>query len=546
MSSPFTRKSAGGPTRVDVPVDQGMRRHVGRIGLLFTGVGSIIGSGWLFAAMTAAQIAGPASILAWALGLLMILVIGIAYSELGAMFPVAGGVIRFPQFSFGSFASYSSGWITWLAIAAVPPIEVLATIQYSSTYIPNVMVQRDGVAVLTGPGIVLALVLMLGYTVINIVGIRAFARFNNVLVWWKVFVILLVVVAFLLTAFHLDHFTSPKFGGFAPYGFDSVFTALASGGIAFTLTGFRQGVEFAAETDNPKKNVPIAVVGAIVGCGIVFIGLQIAFMGAVPDSALTHGWKNLTFANDFGPLAGLAGVIGLTWLAITLYADAIVSPLDTGLIYAGAAARLSYSQGRNGNAPFALTKLNKKGAPWVSILLMFVIGCIFFLPFPSWQKLAGFITSATILSFGTGPLVVAALRRQLPDQERPFRLKGGDVLPFLAFLSSNLIVYWAGWATNWRLFLAVVLGYIVLAIHYATAKDKSKIPPLQFKSGWWILVWFGGLALCSWLGHYGGGLDILGFGSGIVAMVVLTAVVYVLAMRTRLGARQVVENVHRQ
>jgi len=53
-----------------------------------------------------------------------------------------------------------------------------------------------------------------------------------------------------------------------------------------------------------------------------------------------------------------------------------------------------------------------------------------------------------VLSFGTGPLVLAALRRQLPEQERPFRVPGGDVIPFLAFYASNLIVYCAGWETN--------------------------------------------------------------------------------------------------
>lgn len=85
-----------------------------------------------------------------------------------------------------------------------------------------------------------------------------------------------------------------------------------------------------------------------------------------------------------------------------------------------------------------------------------------FLPFPSWQQLVGFITSATVLSFGSGPIVLAAMRRQLPDYPRPFKLPGGDVIAFLAFYCSNLIVFWAGWATNWKLFIAVALGFVML------------------------------------------------------------------------------------
>ena len=83
----------------------GLHRHMGRTALLFAGVGSIIGSGWLFGALNAAEIAGPAAIISWVLGGIMIMLIGLTYAELGTMFPVSGGVVRFPHFAFGSFAS---------------------------------------------------------------------------------------------------------------------------------------------------------------------------------------------------------------------------------------------------------------------------------------------------------------------------------------------------------------------------------------------------------------------------------------------------------
>ena len=98
--------------------DRRLKRHVGTVGLLFTAVGSIIGSGWLFGALAASEQAGPASILSWLFGAIMITFIGLSYAELGTMFPVSGGVVRFPHFAFGSFASYTSGWITWLGAAS--------------------------------------------------------------------------------------------------------------------------------------------------------------------------------------------------------------------------------------------------------------------------------------------------------------------------------------------------------------------------------------------------------------------------------------------
>lgn len=533
------------PTQVEVPVDVGLRPSIGKTGLLFTGIGSVIGSGWLFAALDSARIAGPAAIIAWVLCLVMYTVIGLTYAELGAMFPVAGGVARYPQYSFGSFASFSMGWITWLALVAVPPIEVLATITYASNYVPGVIRDANGTAVLTGRGILLAIGLMLFYTVLNVLGAKAFARLNNLLVWWKLGVIALVIVAFALAAFHSGNFTSQAHGGFAPNGIGAIFVALAAGGIGFTLTGFRQGIELAAETDNPKKNVPFAVLGSIVICAVLFIALQVTFIGALPADALAKGWSLLSFSNDFGPLAGLALILGLSGVAVILYADAIISPLDAGIIYAAVAARLSYAQGRNGNAPLWLTKLNKKGAPWASILVMFVVGCLFLLPFPSWQKAATFYTSATLLSFGSGPLVLACLRRQLPGQPRPFRVWGGAIIPLLALFCSNLIVYWAGWSTVARLFIAVLAGYLVLALFIWLAKDRTRVPPLQLSSIRWIGTWFGGLALISWLGDYGGGLDVIPTGVDVVLIAVLTGLTYWLATSRMLTPTQVLENVER-
>ena len=186
--------------------DKRLRRDVGIVGLLFTAVGSIIGSGWLFGALSAAQIAGPASILAWGIGGVMIILIGLCYAELGTMFPVSGGVVRFPHFAFGSFASYTLGWISWLAVASTTSIEVEAALQYATNYVPWLQRLQDGVPVLTAGGFAVAAGMLGIFSLINVIGIRWFARLNNALVWWKLIIICIVIGAFLLTAFHGANF----------------------------------------------------------------------------------------------------------------------------------------------------------------------------------------------------------------------------------------------------------------------------------------------------------------------------------------------------
>lgn len=530
----------------------GLRRDVGLIGLLFTSIGSIIGSGWLFGALNASQVAGPAAMISWAIGMVMILLIALTFAELGTMFPVSGGVVRFPHIAFGSFASFMSGWILWIACGTVAPIEVEAALQYGTKYAEFTsqhMINGEPVYTLTTLGYVSAVIMMALFVVINYVGVSWFAKVNTIIVWWKLAIIILVIIAFLVKEFHGSNFSDY---GYMPAGWTGVFTAIATSGIVFSYLGFRQGVELAGETSNPKKYVPITVIGSVLITGIIYIGLQIAFIGSVQpaDLASSKGWENLDFANSFGPLAAIATAIGLGWLATLLYVDAIVSPADTGLIYTTVTSRVSYAMGRNGNAPEVLAKTTDRGVPFVSLLVAFVVGLIVFLPFPSWQQLVGFITSATVLSFAAGPVVVAALRRSLPEADRPFRTPGGDIIPLLAFISSNLIVIWAGWTVNWKLFIAVLIGLVLLVIFEVV---RSSTPPLELRAGAWFLVWLGGLALLSYLSKVDEALVRksvpLDFWPSAIVTVVFSIVVFYVAVSLRLGEdriREHIEDVERE
>src|SRR5258706_3522499 len=107
-----------------------LKRSVGFYGLMFVSLGSIIGSGWLLGALTAAQAAGPASILSWLLAAAMLALLALTYAELGAAYPVAGGAARFPYYCHGPIAGFTAGWASWLQAVFVAPIEVLAAITY--------------------------------------------------------------------------------------------------------------------------------------------------------------------------------------------------------------------------------------------------------------------------------------------------------------------------------------------------------------------------------------------------------------------------------
>src|SRR5690348_2608213 len=87
-----------------------LKREIGLIGLTWTSVGSIIGSGWLFGALFAAQAAGTAALVSWGIGAVAITILAFVHAELGAAYPVAGGTGRFPHYAFGTAAGASFGW----------------------------------------------------------------------------------------------------------------------------------------------------------------------------------------------------------------------------------------------------------------------------------------------------------------------------------------------------------------------------------------------------------------------------------------------------
>ncbi|MEV6563128.1 APC family permease [Streptomyces kronopolitis] len=505
-----------------------LRRAVGFWGLMFISLGSIIGSGWLLGALTTAAIAGPASLVSWVLASAMLAVLALAHAELGATYPIAGGTARFPFFAFGPLVGFTAGWMSWLRSVLISPIEVEATL----SYLDRIGWVRDRVQMLhpngtlTAAGLVVATCFMLLFTVINVLGVRLLSGINSVTAVVKTAVPLLTVVVLMTLAFHGSNFTAG--GGFAPHGAHGVFAALPAG-VVFALLGFEQAIQLAGEARNPQRDVSRAVIVAMaVGTGLYLL-LQIAFIAALDPGVLTHGWDNPVGKGNFGPYATLATTIGAGWLATILYVDAVISPAGTGLVYMAGAARLTYAMGRERVLPQPLTQLGSSRVPVVSTLLAFVVGELAFLPFPSWQALVGLVTSAAAIMYAFAPVSLHALRVRDGGRHRPYRLPRGPLMAPAGFVFANLIFYWSGYEADWKLGLAALLGFVVLAL------TRRGIPVgersgLRARSAVWIWPWLGGMVLIGRLGRYGG-IRVLPDWWDLVIVIVFSLVIFYTAVR---------------
>lgn len=530
-----------------------LRREVGFVGLVFASLGSIIGAGWLFGALYASSLAGPAAIVAWLLAGGAMMLLALTHAELGGMYPVAGGSARFPQYAFGSVIGFTSGWVAFLGAVTVAPIMVEATLLYASHYVSWLTTVSGGRPVLTAQGYVVAAALLLSFCTINVLGVRWLAETNKLAVCWKILIPALTVVGLVMTSAHGENFSAG--GGFMPFGWKGVFLALSSGGVIFACLGFEQPVQLGGESRNPARNIPLAIIGAMFLAVGLYVALQVAFIAALDPSSLSTGWGavSLTGRSElFGPFAGLATGLGLGWLAVLIYTDAVVSPGGTGLLYNGASARLTFALARNGYIPGAFARLTRRGTPAFAIAFSFLCGLVIFLPFPGWQQLVGFISAAAVVAYAMAPLALGALRRQDPGRPRPFRLPAASLVAPAAFIVANEILLFTGWAVVWKLIVAILIGFVLLALS-ALTNTNDRAPSLDGRSAVWLWPYLLGMGAISYLSSFDtrtpSSIPLLGlqgprneltFGWDILAVAVLSVAVYALAIRTRLPVEQAI------
>jgi amino acid transporter len=529
------------------PADVGLKREMGLIGATWASETSIIGSGWLFAPLTAALLVGGGAVVDWLIAGVVVIVLALCHAELGAMYPVSGGTARFPHFAFGSVAGIGFGFFAYMQAVTIAPIECYAFVTYASYYWPGLFNEHTGK--ITGAGLWVTVGLMAVFTAINFLAMRLFNRVNIVVTWWKVAVPVLTIIV-LLFKFHPANFTAGG-AGFFPGGIRGLTAALPLSGIIFAYSGFEQCDQLAGEIKDPGRNLPRAIIISVLIGTAIYTLLQVAFIGALPADQVSKGLLHITNPLVIaGPFAAVAALAGFAWLGHILRVDAFISPSGTGLIYTTGTSRISYGLARNRYAPQIFGRVDRRGVPWVGLIFAFLFGLLFLLPFPSWRSLVGVITGASVLMYAGAPLSLAAFRNQVPEATRPYRMPGAVWLAPVAFIVANLLIYWSGFLVIWKLGIVLVIGYVVLGVSMAFDKQR---PPLDWKSGIWLPVWLVGLGIISWQGQYSGGAvaapvntNHIPFWWDMVIVAAFSLVIFYWAMAVKLPREEMMNLVNRQ
>ena len=188
---------------------------------------------------------------------------------------------------------------------------------------------------------------------------------------------------------------------------------------------------------------------------------------AVPPDQLADGWARLRLTAHGGPLVALALGLGLGWVGRLLLLDAVVSPTATAMAYMGAASRVGWMMGRCGLLPNVLGRINRQAVPSVALLISLALGIGLLLLGPGWQSVVSLLTATLVIALAMGPVSLAALRLQLPETFRPYRLPCARLWCPLAFVLATWAISWCG-TTSLRGAVLIVLlpaiGFVLLAL----------------------------------------------------------------------------------
>lgn len=449
---------------------------------------AIVGSGWLMAPLYSAAAVGPASIVSWVLGLVLVIFIVLAYAEIGAMLPRSGSIVRYPHYAYGGFVSFIVAWAYILGYSAVVTAEVEAIVSYLSAFFPQLMVSD----VLTWYGFAVSVLFVLAFFFLNYYSVYLLGKLTEGLGWLKL-VIPLIAAGLLFIYFNPGNFTSVP-GGFVPMGPASLVLALPTAGILYSYFGFRQAIEWGSEVKDPQKNIPRGLIAGFLLGALVYLVLQVAFIGAINWKALSLSpgdWGNLLSTPlSSGAMVEILKLTGnplLVAFSLVVFAMAILSPMPAGWAQLGSCGRGFYGMAASGNLPDVFLKLSRRKTPYVALLATTILSIIFMLPFPSWVTVGSYAVLMALLTYVIAGPIVAVLRRTAADAKRPFRLPAVSLLAGLAYVAAYLATYWASFSMIWFVFFVTTLGLPIFLIFTTSSSYGARRGSLTISLG--IIYW---------------------------------------------------------
>src|SRR4051812_256072 len=385
-----------------------LKRAVGLLDLTALGIGAIIGTGIFVILGEAIGDAGPAIILSFVLAGVTCAFSALSYAELASSIPVSGSAYTYGYATMGELVAWIIGWDLILEYGVSVAAVAVGWGQYFNELLDSLfgLSLPDSIAGPPGEGGVVnvpAVFLVLAVTALLCFGVRESARTNTVMVITK----LAVVVLFIVLA--VTGFDSANLSPFAPHGFDGIVTAGSV--VFFAYIGFDAISTSGEETRNPGRDLPIAIIGSLAICTVLYILVAITASAAVPYTKLN---------GQDAPLAYVLQQLGFDWAANLISLGALIAITSVVLTVLYGQTRIMFAMSRDGLVPRALGVLSSRQTP-VRITLLFMILSSVVAALVPLEEIAKLVNIGTLFAFIITNFGVIVLRRTSPDLDRSFR-----------------------------------------------------------------------------------------------------------------------------
>ncbi len=459
-----------------------LNRSLGPWALTALGIGGIIGTGiFVLTGLAAAQHAGPAIVLSFIVAGLGCIFAGLCYAEFASMVPVAGSAYAYSYATLGEFTAWFVGWNLVLEYAFACSTVAVGWSRYfvklldflGVNFLPASLTSSpfasDGYSITTTGALfnMPAVFITAVVTYINYVGIRQSAWVNNTVVAIKVAIVLLVIGfgAFYVNTHYWHPFIPPNTGHSGEFGWSGVLRA--SGIIFFAYIGFDAVSTAAQEARNPKRDMPIGILGSLIICTVLYVAMSAVLTGMVPYPKL----------NDAAPVAvALQAHPGLNWLTLWVLVGAIAGLTSVILVMMLAQARIFLAMSHHGLLPRPFGAVHPKfRTPHVATVITGIGAAIVAGAAPI-GLLGELVSIGTLMAFVVVCIGVLVLRHTRPDLPRPFRVPAVWPVALLGIAMCALMMGFLPKDTWLRLIAWTVIG-VVIYVGYGYRHSRLRAAP---------------------------------------------------------------------